>query len=215
VTEAPCVVLPELDDLELVFGDAHCARHLAEAPGGWRDLSEHELGALGLRDGRRRAVLALQRLVRHGYPELPKHQLSQPEDVGRVYGERLGSLTHEVMLAVALDGQCHPLGEIQLATGGRHGMAITAVDILRPLIRAGATSFILIHNHPSSSPEPSPDDITMTHALSAVADIAGVPLVDHVIVAARGGGFTSMLELGIIDPPKESSHEQAVADPAL
>ena len=131
---------------------------------------------------------------------LPRSRRSDlPDTLGLVYGERLGGLVHEVMLAAALDGRNNFVGEAELAQGGAHGIAITARDIFRPLVRMGASAFVLIHNHPSGSPTPSSEDISMSLAVAAVGDILGIPLVDHVIVAGRGGGHSSLRDLGLLD----------------
>lgn len=58
---------------------------------------------------------------------------------------------------------------------------------------------LLAHNHPSGDPTPSAEDILMTRALAEAGEVVGLPLVDHVIVASRGRGFASLLDLGLID----------------
>ncbi|MCL4750437.1 MAG: hypothetical protein KJ015_09765 [Myxococcales bacterium] len=188
---------PELVQLTSVLG-REVALRLATHPGGWRTLGIRELGALGLSDEAIRSVIALQDLVRRGYPELPRHRFVRSEDVARVYEHRLGGLDHKVMVAVALDGRMNVMAEIELASGGCHGIAIAPSDIFRPLVRSGATAYVLVHNHPSSDPTPSHEDISMTGALTGLSDIVGVQLVDHVIVAARGGGWTSLADLGLL-----------------
>lgn len=205
---------PELEELFALLDSRASAQALVCAPGGWRTLSEHELEDLHLSHAQRRKVGALQRLVRHGFPVLNRHQLATPDAVAAVYGERLGAHHEEVMIAIALDGRNRVIAEVEVARGGRHGLVLTAPDVLRPMIRAGASAFIVLHNHPSGSPSPSEADLQMTEALSAAADIVGVPLVDHLIVAAHGGGFTSLAELGFIQP-QDNDHEQAAADAAF
>lgn len=183
---------PELTALTAVLG-REAALRLATHPGGWRTLSVHEVEALGLRDTAD-AVVALQELVRRGYPLLPRHRFARAEDVARVYEQRLGGFDREVMVGVALDGRLNLLAEIELAAGGHHGIALTPDCVFRPLIRCGAASFILVHNHPSGDPTPSAEDVAMTRALSSLADVVGVELLDHIVVAARGGGWASIIE---------------------
>jgi DNA repair protein RadC len=77
--------------------------------------------------------------------------------------------------------------------------------VLRPLLRIGASRFILVHNHPSGDPYPSVEDITLTRVVAECGAAAGVPLVDHIIVAGRGGGFTSLVSLGLHPTEGEST----------
>lgn len=187
---------PEAALLRAVFRDAPFVTRLARAPGGWRTLSAHELDALELTREEKQGVLALQTLVERSYPELPKLKVPGPDAIGRVYGHRLGGLVREVMLAVGLDGGNNILAEVEIATGGAHGVALCARDVLRPILRIGASSFILVHNHPSGNPQPSAADITLTRVIAACGAAVDVPLVDHIIIAGRGGGFTSLAASG-------------------
>jgi DNA repair protein RadC len=189
---------PELDLLRAVLRSQRAADRLARAPGGWRDLSEHELKRLRLTEAERRTVMALQQLVRRSYPALPRHKFLCSADIARVYVERLGALVHEVLLGIALNGRNGFIAEVELARGGRHGASLFVSDALRPFIRLGASAAILVHNHPSGDPAPSPEDIDLTTAIKTAADLVGIPLVDHIIIGGRGGGFASLRDLGII-----------------
>ena len=79
-----------------------------------------------------------------------------------------------------------------LASGGAHGCALTTRDVFRPLIRVGATGVVIVHNHPSGDPKPSREDIEMTQVILDAGIVLGVPLLDHIIVGARGGGWASL-----------------------
>jgi DNA repair protein RadC len=199
------LVEPDRELLSAIFRGAPFVRRLARAPGGWRTLSKHELDALRLSKAQKKAVLSLQKLVQRSYPELPKHKLISSAVVASTYGHRLGGLMHEVMLAIALDGLNHFLAEIQVGMGGLHQLAVHPRDVIRPLLRTGATAFILLHNHPSGDPTPSQADITMTRRLVDCGGAVGVPLVDHVIIGGRGGGYSSLLNLGVIEHASGSS----------
>ena len=200
---------PELGLLTLVLG-VGVAERLASAPGGWRTLTVSELRRLGLSESEQEAVGAMQALTRRNYPSLPIGSFTCPEEVAAIYRRRMEGDTEERVIAVALDGSNQFLAEVELARGGKHGAALTPADLLRPLIRAGASAFILVHNHPSGDASPSAEDIHMTRAVAAVADLLGLPLLDHVIVAARGGGHRSLRDLGFVDE-KDRDHEERSA----
>jgi DNA repair protein RadC len=189
---------PEVQLLATLVGDG-AARKVTAAAGGWRTLSAAELEQLRLRPRVKDAVLALQALTLRPFAELPKGRLGDAATVAGFYGERLAAVEHEVVIAIALDGQHRLLGEFEVARGGRHGAALTAADVLRPVIRANASALILVHNHPSGDPSPSADDVHMTKAIRNACMIVGIPLLDHIVIGARGGGYVSLSERGILE----------------
>ena len=61
------------------------------------------------------------------------------------------------------------------------------------------SSFILAHNHPSGSPEPSREDIEFTEKIAHAGDLLGIQLLDHIIVARSGA--VSLSEEGCTSIP--------------
>ncbi|MGE0325536.1 MAG: RadC family protein [Polyangiaceae bacterium] len=109
---------------------------------------------------------------------------------------RLAALDHEEVWLLTLDGQNGLIQSRRVAQGGLHGCALLPRDVLRPALRDAASAFILVHNHPSGDPTPSPDDVDMTRHLVEAARLMGTPLLDHIVVAR--GGAASMLDLGVV-----------------
>ncbi len=99
---------------------------------------------------------------------------------------RLAALEHEEVWLLCLDGRSGLKASVRVAQGGLHGCALTARDVLAPAIKNGAAAILLIHNHPSGDPQPSPDDVHMTQHVAKCADLIGIPLLDHVVVARAG-----------------------------
>jgi DNA repair protein RadC len=119
------------------------------------------------------------------------------EAVARWARPRLVHLDHEEVWVLCLDGRSSLLCARQVGRGGVHGCALLARDVLVPIVREAASAFVLVHNHPSGDPTPSREDLDMTRALAAAADLLCVPLLDHVVVAR--GGYRSMFEMGFFD----------------
>ncbi len=118
-------------------------------------------------------------------------------DVVRWARGRLASLSHEELWALLLDARNRIVGERLLARGGLHACAITARDVLRPVVREASSAFLLVHNHPGGDPCPSREDVAFTRQIAAGATTLGVTLVDHVVVAREG--HVSMLEAGLLE----------------
>ena len=90
--------------------------------------------------------------------------------------------------------------------GGLHGLHVGARDPLRYALRDGGSAFVLVHNHPSGDPAASTEDVRFTEEVARAADVVGVPLLDHVIVARSG--YLSLLDSEVLP-----SHSKGQAGP--
>jgi DNA repair protein RadC len=59
-------------------------------------------------------------------------------------------------------------------------------EIIRRTLELASTALILVHNHPSGDPNPSPADVRMTKDIAAIAKPLGVVLHDHIIIGRHG-----------------------------
>lgn len=125
-------------------------------------------------------------------------QVSSSTDLAAICRAELGNLPHEEIIVIGLSVRNEPLGIVKVSQGGQHGAAVLPGDILRPLVLMGAAAFVIAHNHPSGDPTASEEDIRTTRVLQKAASCANIPLLDHVIIAGRGGNWTSMRDTGII-----------------
>lgn len=69
-------------------------------------------------------------------------------------------------------------------------------EIMKKAMNLGATSLIVIHNHPSGDPTPSGDDITVTNLLVEAGKPLGIDFHDHLIISRSG--HMSFRNLGLI-----------------
>ena len=99
---------------------------------------------------------------------------------------------------LAIDGHRRLRAARCVARGGLHGLGLHVRDPLRAAIREGASGIVLVHNHPSGDPTPSPEDIEFTRRFVCACDVVATPLIDQVIVAGRE--HTSLLSLGYLEP---------------
>lgn len=122
------------------------------------------------------------RLVKAGVIRVSERKADCYEAAREVLFALLANLPHEEVHLVLLNGRSDIIGTVKIAQGGMHGCALTARDVLGPVIAGGAAAFIMGHNHPSGDPKPSPDDISMTSHARKCAELLGVPLLDHIVV---------------------------------
>ena len=135
---------------------------------------------------------------------LPRgRRLLSARDVDAALRPRLARATVEHFLALPLDAKNRPMGEIRVATGGLSACPVNPADVFRPLLRCAASAVVFVHNHPSGSPDPSPEDRALTRRLARAGDLLGVRVLDHVIIGHEG--YFSFLDAGWMDP--EESEE--------
>jgi DNA repair protein RadC len=134
--------------------------------------------------------------------ELARRALSAPvarpvpfrcaAEVFERYRYRLASSPVEVFLAVLLDVKHRPVREERVSVGVLDGSLIHPREVFAAAVRERAAAVILLHNHPSGDPAPSPEDREVTRRLRSAGGILGIPVLDHVIVG--DGSFFSFRE---------------------
>ena len=90
------------------------------------------------------------------------------------------------MLAVLLDTKHRMIKEVCVSVGCLDSTIVHPREVFRPAVAEAAAAVILVHNHPSGDPAPSAEDRAVTRRLAATAEVLGVELLDHVIVARQG-----------------------------
>lgn len=111
--------------------------------------------------------------------------ISRPEDVYRILAPRLAGLTQELFVVVGVDVRNGLLDIVEVARGTIQSVEVHPREVFRPLIRMAAAGGVVVHNHPSGDPTPSPEDIDLTRRLQQVGQMIGIPIVDHVVIGHR------------------------------
>ncbi len=89
----------------------------------------------------------------------------------------------EQAVVLYLNRSSRVIGGYKLATGGIAGTVVDVRLILSAALATAATSFILAHNHPSGSLQPSKADVEMTTRVKEAARIMDIVMQDHIIIS--------------------------------
>ena len=134
-------------------------------------------------------------LVRDG--DLPTETISNPNDAAAALGNLLTDADREHFVAVALDARNQIIGANVVSIGSLSASIVHPRELMKFAINANAASIILAHNHPSGDISPSKDDIEMTLRMVRAAEIMGIEILDHLILA-HGGYYFSLKEKGLM-----------------
>ena len=84
---------------------------------------------------------------------------------------------------VTLNTKNQPIDCHQITVGTLRNSLVHPREVFRPAIRDAANCILVLHNHPSGDPTPSDQDISVTERLEQTAEVIGIPVIDHIIVA--------------------------------
>ena len=108
----------------------------------------------------------------------------------------MAHLVVERVRILYLDTKNRLIEDHHLGDGSIDEAAIHPREVIRRAMDVGAAALILVHNHPSGSPEPSRADIQITQRIAEAGRLLGVTVHDHVIIGREG--HTSFRAKGLI-----------------
>lgn len=110
---------------------------------------------------------------------------------------KLNQLAEEYVYMAALACKGKVLGIFEVSHGTGNSSLLRPREVFMRLLLAGASSFVVIHNHPSGDCTPSKEDLTITRVLKEAGNMMGIPLVDHIIVG--GSDHYSFYKHGLLN----------------
>ncbi|WP_225206873.1 RadC family protein [Novosphingobium huizhouense] len=150
----------------------------------WRALVEtpgvKETAAAALRI----VGVAARRLARTGVQQLPV--LGSWQALIDYLTIDMAHLTHERVRVLYLNTQNRLILDEKVADGDIDEAAIHPRRVIHKAMDIGAAALILVHNHPSGSPQPSRADIQITQKIIEAGRLLGVMVHDHVIIGREG-----------------------------
>ena len=111
-----------------------------------------------------------------------KVKVTSPMIIANLMMDEMRYLDKEYFNIALLDTKNQVLSIENISIGTLNASIVHPRDVFSIAIKKNANSIILIHNHPSGDPQPSNEDINITHRLSDVGDLVGIKVLDHIII---------------------------------
>jgi DNA repair protein RadC len=154
-------------------------------------------GLHGISDAKACQLLAAFELGRRVVSLSPEDRavIRSPADVHNLLGAELSQETQERLCVLLLNTKAEVLAVRDVYRGTVDESAVRVAEVLRPAVRENCPTIVMVHNHPSGDPTPSPQDILVTRRVKQSAEMMDITLADHVIIGSRG--FVSLKEKGL------------------
>ena len=124
-----------------------------------------------------------------------KRRINTAFDVYSLLRDELEYEKREIFIAIFQDTKgcviCHEV----ISIGNLSQTLVHPREVFYPAIRHKAASMIIVHNHPSGDPTPSPQDIEITNRLIQSSKVISIPILDHIIIGHQK--YISLKEKGL------------------
>lgn len=102
----------------------------------------------------------------------------------------------EHLVVLCLDRRNKIVHRENLYKGSVSSSQVRVGEIFRKPIILQSSAIIVVHNHPSGDPTPSPDDVNVTRAIVQAGKLLDIQLLDHIVIG-YAGKFVSLKERGL------------------
>ncbi len=127
-------------------------------------------------------------------PEDARPVVSSATDAVALVMEDLRYREQECIAVILLDVRNQVIRVPIISIGTLTGSPAHPREIFREAITHNAHTIIVVHNHPSGDPSPSPEDLALTSRLVKAGEVNGIAVNDHIIIG--GGRYVSLKAAG-------------------
>ncbi len=157
-------------------------------------VNQHGIGAA--KAAQIKAAIELGRRLPVEVPE-ERPTINSPADAAALVQYEMSALEQEHLRVLLLDTRNHVLDIVEVYRGSVNTSQVRVGEVFKAAIRRNATAVIIVHNHPSGDPTPSPDDLAVTRAFVQAGKLIDVDVLDHLVIGQGEGRWTSMKERGL------------------
>ena len=118
-----------------------------------------------------------------------------PQDVANLLMAEMGFLDQEHLRVVLLNSKNQVMAMPEVYKGSVNTSLIRSSELFREAVRENCPAIIVVHNHPSGDPTPSPEDVHVTEQIVAAGKLLDIEVLDHLIVGQQS--YASLKERGL------------------
>ena len=118
-----------------------------------------------------------------------------PGDVGERLALQLGGLPREELHVLLLNARNRVVTQERLYQGNVSSAQVRVGELFREAVHRHLPGILLVHNHPSGDPTPSPDDLALTAEAIAAGRLLDIAVLDHIVIG--GDGYISLRDRGV------------------
>ncbi len=121
--------------------------------------------------------------------------VSSPADAAALVQYEMSALPQEHLRVINLDTRNRVINIEKLYVGSLNASTVRVAEVFKPAIQRNAAAIVIIHNHPSGDPTPSPEDVALTRAIVQSGKLLDISVLDHLIIGQ--GTWLSLKERGL------------------
>ncbi len=122
-------------------------------------------------------------------------EIHNPQSAADLVEYEMAELPQEHLRVINLDTRNHVINIEEVYIGSVNASSVRVGELFKSAIHRNATALILVHNHPSGDPTPSPEDIALTRAVIQAGKLLDVEVLDHLVIGR--GRYVSLKERGL------------------
>ena len=151
----------------------------------------------GVGPARAAQLAAAFELGRRALAEWPSARwtIRAPRDLADRLVLQMGRLEREELRVVLLNAKNAVLAMSTVYQGNVSTALVRVGELFRDAVRQHAAGIIVVHNHPSGDPAPSPDDLHLTAEAVAAGRLLDIAVLDHLIIGHDA--YVSLRDRGI------------------
>lgn len=129
--------------------------------------------------------------------EMPEERaaINSPADAAALVMYEMGGLQVEHLRVINLDTRNKVINIEKVYVGSLNASTVRVGELFRSAIARNAASIIVLHNHPSGDPTPSPEDVSLTRAIVQAGKLLDIEVLDHLVIGQ--GRYVSLKERGL------------------